>query len=148
MKVILLQNIKNLGKKRNIKSVKDGYAQNYLFPNKLAVMATDDEVEKLDELKEEEIQQAENELVEFQEIASKIDGLEIEMSAKADETGKLFGSIDSDNIADKLKKSGFEIDKKWVKLKESIKETGEYEINIELPHNLEAKIKIAVVAEE
>lgn len=145
MKVILLQDIKKLGRRRDVKIVKDGYAQNYLFPNKLAIMATDDELEKLDEFKEEEIQQAEEELLKFQGIAGELDGLEIEMAAKADENGKLFGSITAADIAGKLKESDFEIDKKWIKLKEPIKETGEYEIEIELPHNLEAKIKIAVI---
>ncbi|MFC1700583.1 50S ribosomal protein L9 [Patescibacteria group bacterium] len=148
MKVILLQNIKKIGKKRDVKSVKDGYAINYLFPNKLAVMATDDELDKLEEFKEEEIQQAEEELIGFQKIASELDGLEIEISSKVDDSGKLFGSITSNNITDKLKESGFEIEKKWVKLKDPIKELGEYEIDIELPHNLEAKIKIVVIAAE
>jgi len=146
MKVILLQDIKKLGKRRDIKSVADGYAKNYLFPNKLAVMATDDELEKLDEFQELEEQQAEEDLLKFQEIAGNLDGLEFEMAAKADETGKLFGSVTAAHIADKLKESGFEIEKDWIKLKEPIKELGEHELDVELPHNLEIKIKVVIVA--
>lgn len=147
MKVILSQDVKKLGKKREIKDVADGFAKNYLFPKKLAVMATDNELEKLEEFQVIKEQQAREELLKFQEIAGNLDGLEFELAAKADETGKLFGSITAANIADKLKESGFEIEKDWIKLKEPIKELGEYEIDLELPHNLEAKIKVAVVAE-
>ncbi len=148
MKIILLEDVENTGKKDEIKEVADGYARNFLFPKKLAVLATKPELAKLEERKKIEEQKAEEELVRFQEIASKLDGFELEIPAKIGEEGKLFGSITSDKISEKLKENGFKIEKEWVKLEDSIKEIREYEVNIELPHNLEVKIKVIITEEK
>ncbi len=148
MKVILLQNVKKLGSKNDIKNVADGYAKNYLLPNRIAVLATNDELEVLEEIKEDEAQKAEEELLRFQELVEKIDGTELEISAKVSDNNKLFGSITPTVIADKLKELGFNVDKDQVNLKEPIKELGEYDIILEFPHNLEAKIKVIVTASE
>ena len=148
MKIILLEDVENTGKKDEIKEVADGYARNFLFPKKLAVLAIKPELAKLEERKKIEEQKAEEELVRFQEIASKLDGFELEIPAKIGEEGKLFGSITSDKISEKLKENGFKIEKEWVKLEDSIKEIREYEVNIELPHNLEVKIKVIITEEK
>lgn len=148
MKVILLQNIKNLGNKNDIKNVADGYAKNYLLPNKIAVLATNDELEILEETKEAEAQKAEEELLRFQDLAERIDGTELEISAKVGDNNKLFGSITAAMIADKLQELGFDINKDQINLKEPIKELGEYDVILELPHNLEAKIKVIIAASE
>lgn len=148
MKVILLQNVKELGNKNDIKNVADGYAKNYLLPNKIAVLATNNGLEVLEETKEAEAQKAEEELLHFQELAEQIDGTELEISAKVSDNGKLFGSVTTAVIADKLKELGFNVDKDQVNLKEPIKELGEYDVILEFPHNLEAKIKVIVTASE
>jgi len=148
MKVILLQDIDKLGKKGDIKDVTDGYARNLLIPKKMAILASKSEILKLEEQKKIDGEKAEKELIRFQEIASQIDGFELEISTKAGEGDKLFGAITTAKISEELKKNNFEIEKTQIKLKDPIKEVGEYEIPIELPHNLEAKIKLLIKEEE
>jgi large subunit ribosomal protein L9 len=147
MKVILLKDVEKLGRKGEVKKVADGYGRNYLIPNKLAVLATKSELVKLEEEKKVETEKAEEELKTYQEIASQIDGLELEITAKVAEEGKLFGAVTTSQIAEKIKEQGFEIKKEQIKLDEPIKEIGEYEATIEFPHNLETKIKIIIVEE-
>lgn len=147
MKVILLKDIEKLGRKGEVKKVADGYGRNYLIPNKLAVLATESELTKLEEEKKTEAVRAEEELKTYQEIASQIDGLEIEIPVKVSEEGKLFGAVTDNQIAEKIKEQGFNIGKEQVKLAEPIKELGEYEAIIEFPHNLETKVKLIVIEE-
>lgn len=148
MKVILLKDVEKLGKKGEVKKVADGYARNFLIPQKMAVLATQSEIAKLEKEKEIEAQKAEQELTLYQEIASQIDGLEIEIPAKVGEDGKLFGSITPAKISETLKLRGFEIKKEQIKIAEPFKEIGEYEATVEFPHNLEVKIKLIVVEEK
>jgi len=148
MKVILLEDIDKLGKKGEIKEIADGYARNLLIPKKMVVLASKSEVIRLEEQKKIDEEKAEKELVRFQEIASQIDGFELEISAKIGEDDKLFGAITASKISEELKKNNFEIEKNQIKLEEPIKEIGEYEVPIELPHNLEAKIKLIIIEEK
>jgi large subunit ribosomal protein L9 len=148
MKVILLENVEKLGKKGDLQEVADGYARNFLIPKKLAVLATKAEIAKLEEQKQIEAQKAEQELLHFQEVATQLDGLELEIPAKVGEEGKLFGTVTASQIAEKLQEQGFKIKKEQIKLESPIKELGEYEVNLGLPHNLEAKIKVIVVEEK
>ncbi|MBU1292257.1 50S ribosomal protein L9 [Patescibacteria group bacterium] len=148
MKIILLKDVEKLGKKGEIKEVADGYARNFLIPNKKAILATKNEIIKLEEQKEIKAQQAEQELSKYQQIATQLDGLELEILAKVGEEEKLFGTVTANQIVEKLKEQGIEVQKNQIKLKDPIKELGEYEINIEFPHNLEANIKVIVVKEE
>ncbi len=147
MKVILTKDITNIGKKGEVKKIADGYGRNFLIPKKMAVLATQLEIAKAEEQQKIEAQKSEEELQCFQEMASQLDGLEIEIAEKAGEDNKFFGAINVSKIASKLKNLGFEVDKKCVKLEEPIKELGEYEVRLELPHNLEAFIKIIAVEE-
>jgi len=148
MKVILLQGIKKIGKKHDIKEVTKGYARNFLIPRGLAVVATNEELKKTEELEELEIQQAEEELTKYQSLADQVDGLEIEIKTKVNEEGKLFGAITAEQVSDKLKEKGYKVKKEQIKLKEPLKELGDYNLDIEFPHSLEAKIKLSVIAEE
>jgi len=148
MKIILLEDIEKLGKRGDLKETNKGYARNFLIPKNLAVLATESEVEKLEEQKELEAQEAEEELLRYQEIAEQMDGLELEIPVKIGEEDKLFGAITPVLIVEKLKERGFEIDKNQIKLEEPIKELGEREVMIELPHNLEVGIKIIVLEEK
>ncbi|MFH0906874.1 MAG: 50S ribosomal protein L9 [bacterium] len=144
MKVILLKDVEKVGKKNDVKEVADGYARNFLIPRKLAILASKMEVTKLEERKKIQAKQAEEELALFQKTADKMDGLELDIFVKVGEDNKLFGAITSTNISDKLKENGFEIEKEQIKLKEPIKELGEYDIIVKFPHNLEVSIKIIV----
>ena len=109
MKVILLKDVDGLGKKGDIKNAADGHARNFLFPKKLAIPATDKAVEELEKQKEIDAQKAEQELKRVEEIVSQIDGLEIEVSVKVDETGKLYGSINDQKASQIFKDRGFDI---------------------------------------
>ncbi len=147
MKIILLKDVDKLGKAGDVKQVANGYGRNFLIPKKLAVLATKSELSKLDQQKKIEVEKAEEELFRFQEIASQLDGLEVEIKAKAGEEGKLFGAITPTQVVKSLAERGFEIDVKHIIIENPIKDLGEHEVTIEFPHNLEVKIKL-IVAED
>jgi large subunit ribosomal protein L9 len=148
MKVILLKDIENLGKKYEIKEVSDGYARNYLIPKKLAKVANEKNLKWLEKQKEKEEKKAEEELKKVQEVASAVDGQEVVISVKVGENGQLFESINVQKIYEKLKELGFEIKKNQILLESPIKELGEFPVKIKFPHNLEAEIKVIVVEEK
>lgn len=147
MRVILLKDIENLGKKFEIKEVKDGYARNFLIPKGLATPATKKSLKWLEVQKEIEEKKAEQELKKFQDLASAIDGQEITIFVKVGQEGQLFESVTAQKIAEKLKEIGFEVKKNQIDLKKPIKELGEFLVKIRLEHNLEAEIKV-IIAEE
>jgi len=148
MKIILLQDIDNLGKKYEIKEVADGYARNFLIPKGLAKPATKENLKWLESQKEIEVKKAEEELKKVQEVATNIDGQEIIILVKVGAEGQLFESITSQKIYEKLKELGFEIKKSQIDLPEPIKELGEFPVKIKLEHNLEAEIRVIVVEEK
>jgi large subunit ribosomal protein L9 len=148
MKIILLQDVENIGKKGEVKSVSDGYARNFLFPKKLAKLATKEAVGEMEKQKELETKKAEEELKAVQEVVSKIDGLEIEVPVKVDEEGKLYGSINEVEISKLFKDRGFDVKKNQIKIPQPIKEIGEYPVTVLFDHNLEAEIKIIVMEEK
>jgi len=148
MQVILLQDVDNLGKKYEVKEVKNGYARNFLIPRGLAKIATKEALKWLKAQKEIEEEKAEQELKKIQNLASKIDGLEIIIPVKIGEDQQLFESITSQKISERLKKMGFEIEKNQIDLPEPIKELGEWPTKIKFEHNLEAEIRIIVIEEK
>ena len=148
MRIILLQDIENLGKKYEIKEVKDGYARNFLIPKGLAKPATEEALKWLETQKEAEAKKAEEELKMVQERATAIDGLEVIIPVKIGEDGQLFESITSQKISEKLKELGFEIRKTQIDLLEPIKELGEFPVKIKFEHNLEAEIRVIVMEEK
>jgi len=143
-----LQDIENLGKKYEIKEVKDGYARNFLIPKGLAKPATEEALKWLETQKEAEAKKAEEELKMVQERATAIDGLEVIIPVKIGEDGQLFESITSQKISEKLKELGFEIRKTQIDLLEPIKELGEFPVKIKFEHNLEAEIRVIVIEEK
>jgi large subunit ribosomal protein L9 len=147
MKVILLQNIDKLGKKYDIKEVSDGFARNFLIPKGLVKIATKENLNWLEKIKEKEKKVLEKELKDAQDLVKKIDGFELEMPVKIGEKGELFEKIGPQQIAKALKEKGFKIEKNQIELEEKIKEIGEYKIKIKLPHNLETEIKVIVKKE-
>ena len=147
MKVILLKDVEGLGKKGDIKEATDGHARNFLIPRKLAIIATDKAIKDLSKQKELEAQKAEQELQHIEEIVSQIDGLEIDVPTKVDETGKLYGSINDQKISQIFKDRGFSIKKNQIKILQPIKEIGEHPITITFDHGLEAEIKLIIVDE-
>jgi large subunit ribosomal protein L9 len=144
MKVILLQEVEDLGKKYEIKEVKNGYARNFLLPKKLARAATKEALKWLSDQKEVIEKEVEEDLKKAQSLASGLDGLELSIAVKVGDEGQLFESINAQKIVDKLKEMGFEVKKSKVKLDHPIKDLGEFPISIVLDHNLEAEIKVVV----
>jgi large subunit ribosomal protein L9 len=148
MKVILLQDVDGLGKKYEVKEVKNGHARNFLLPKKLARAATKQALKWLADQKGVIEKEVEEDLKKAQVLASELDGLELSIVVKVGDEGQLFESINNQKIVDKLKEMGFEVKKSQVKLENPIKETGEFPINITLAHNLEAEIKVIVAGEK
>lgn len=147
MKVILNQDIKGVGKKGEIINASDGYARNYLFPRKLANEATEGNMTELKEKKDSEKFRKDNEAQEARELAKKLNGLSVNFDVKAGENGRLFGSITSKDIAEKIKKQhGFDFDKKKIVLDEPIKAAGVYHIEVKIYPEINAKLKVAVTA--
>ncbi len=147
MKVILLKDIEKLGKKGEVKEVADGFARNYLFSKKLAELASEASLKRLAQEKEVMAKKAEADLQATELLVSQLDGQEIEITAKTDEGGKLYGALTPVKIAKVLKEKGFNVSKNQIKVTEPIKESGEHEIALEFPHGLEATIKIIVTEE-
>lgn len=148
MKVILFQDIENLGKKYDIKEVKNGYARNFLIPKGLVKPATREAIKWLKIQKEIQEKKADEELGKIQSLATTIDGQEIIIPVKIGDKNQLFESINTQKISEKLKELGFDIKKNQINLEEPIKEIGEFPIKIKFEHNLEAEIKIIIVEEK
>jgi large subunit ribosomal protein L9 len=148
MKIILLKDIENLGKKYDVKEVASGYARNYLIPRGLAQPATEELLAWAEKQKELEKERVEEELKKIQKLASKLDGLEVEFVVKVGKEGQLFEGINQVKIARKLKEMGFEVKKDQIELEEAIKEIGEFPIKIALDQGLEAEIRVIVSEEE
>lgn len=148
MKVILLQNVKDIGEKFEVKEVKDGFARNFLIPKGLAKPAIKKNLKWLEGQKETEAKKAEEELKEMQGRAEAVDGQEIVISVKVGEDNQLFESITPQKVSEKLKELGFEIKKDQVIMKEQIKELGEFPIKINFRHNLEVEINLVISPEE
>ncbi|GBE16695.1 50S ribosomal protein L9 [bacterium BMS3Abin15] len=146
MKIILLQDVNSLGKKGDIKEVADGYARNFLLPQKLAEAATGSAVKKVETVKEKFAEGNKKDLEKNEKLASELDGRDVIIKAK-EKNGKLFGSISAKEIAKELKKQKLEITEKAIVLDEPIKEIGEKEVLIQLDHGIEVNIKVIVEAE-
>lgn len=148
MKVILLNDVKALGKKGDLKEVSDGYARNFLFPKKLAIEATPGNLKKLEEERAQRALKEAKDEGTARELAQKLDGLTLTVQTKVGEGGKLFGSITGKDIVDLVQqKTGIEVDKKQLNLPETIKTIGEHEVTVNLYRGVTATVKIRVVPE-
>lgn len=147
MKVILVKDVKNVGKAGEIVNVSDGYGRNYLLPRGLAIEATESNVKALNEKKKAEEKKRQQELEEAKEMAQKLSNLSLVLKVKAGENGKLFGSVTSKDVEEALKEKGFDIDKKKIVFNENVKTTGTYYVDIKLYQGVIAKVKVDVVAE-
>ena len=147
MKVILMQDIKGVGKKDEIINANDGYARNFLFPKKLAVEANSSNMAKLKGKQDSANFKKEQEKEAANKIKEKLSKIELKITVKAGENGKIFGSITSKEIATELEKQyNIEIDKKKILLKEAIKETGILNVEIKLYEGIIGKLKINITA--
>ena len=148
MKVILLQDIKNVGKKNEIINANDGYARNFLFPKKLAVEANKDNMLKLEAKQASNAHKKNLEIEANKQKAKQIEEIILNLKVKAGANGKTFGGITSKEISEGIKaQTGIEIDKKKIALKETIKTLGNYTIDVKFGDGVNAKLKIAIVPE-
>ena len=146
MEVILIQDVANLGYKNDIVKVRDGYGRNYLLPNKLAIIANESNRKQLAENLKQQAHKLAKLLADAQALAEKLASIVITVPVKANEDGKIFGTVTTQQIADALKAQEIEVDKKVITV-EPIKQVGEYEATARLHREVKAAIKINVVAE-
>ena len=145
MKVILIEDVKTLGKKGEIVNVSDGYARNALFPKKLALEATSKNINDLKLQKAHSEKVAKEVLEEARAFADEIGKKEIQVSIKVGEGGKTFGSISTKEIAEAAKEQlGYDLDKKKIQLPNPIKSLGTTEVGIKLHPKVTAKLKVTV----
>ncbi|WP_121756347.1 50S ribosomal protein L9 [Helicobacter felis] len=148
MKVLLLKDVKNLGKAGDVCEVKDGYGQNFLLAKNLAQLATSAAINhyKANQKKRAELEA--QELAHKQEIAKKLESITLQIVKKVGANGALFGSITKEEVVEALRaQHSLEMDKKTLELKTPIKSTGIYEIEVKLGAGVHGVLKIDVVAE-
>jgi large subunit ribosomal protein L9 len=149
VKVIFIEDVHNVAKAGATREVADGYARNFLFPRKLAVLANSQAAAAVDAHLKKVVKQRAIEEAEMAEVAGKINGLEITLRAKVGEADKLYGSITAADIAEALTKAaGREIDKRKIELVEPIKQTGVSDVTVRFTHEIAAVIKVNVISEE
>lgn len=145
MKVILLQDVKSVGKKGELVNVSDGYARNFIFKKKLGVEATPKNLNDLKLQKQNEAKVAAENLADAQAFAKEIENKSIEVSIKAGQDSKVFGSVSTKEIALTAKEQlGYDLDKKKMQLKEPIKNIGTYMVPIRLHPKVTAELKVIV----
>lgn len=145
MKVIFLKDVKGKGKKGEVKNVADGYAQNFLFKQGLAIEATPANLKALEAQKNKQKKEAEEELARAKKLKEKIDTLTVELFAKAGEGGRLFGSVTSKQIAEALQQQhDIKIDKRKIELDDAIRALGYTNVPIKLHPEVTATLKVHV----
>ncbi len=148
MKVILLEDVKALGKKGEIVNVNDGYARNFILPKKLGLEATGKNLNDLKLQKANEEKVAQQILDEAKELAKKLEAGKVELAIKIGEGGRAFGSVSSKEIAVAVNEQmGYDIDKKKIQLKDSIKTLGTHNVPVKLHPKVTAELKVIVTEE-
>lgn len=147
MKVLLLKDVKNLGKAGEIKEVKEGYGQNFLIGNGLAKLATDTVIRQYQSQEKARIEADKAEMERLKELAKKLENVKVVIAKKVGANGSLFGALKKEDVAEALHKAGFEVDKKDIELDNAIKATGIYEISAKLGHGMHPKFSVEVTAE-
>ena len=148
MEIILIQDVNKLGQKDDIVNVKDGYGRNYLIPRGFAVAATPSAKKMHAENLRQRAHKEEKIKIGAQEIAGKLEGVKITVGAKTSSSGKIFGSVNTIQIAESLKEKGFDIDRKNITLPvDQIKEVGNYKAVVKLHRDVKVEIDFEIIAE-
>jgi len=148
MQVILKQGMDHLGEPGDVVTVKAGYARNYLIPQGFAYAATDGNLKRIERERAQIGRRAASEVAAARERAALLEGTSVTFSARAGEEGKLFGSITSSDIAEKLAEQGIEIDRKQIMLEEPLKALGVFSVPIRLHADVRPEVKVWVIKEE
>jgi large subunit ribosomal protein L9 len=148
MEVILLQDVNKLGQKDDIVKVKDGYGRNFLIPKGMALAATSSTKKMHAENLKQRAHKEEKIKAEAQQLATKLQDVKIVVGAKTSSSGKIFGSVNTIQIAESLKEKGFEIDRRNITLPEDqVKEVGKYKATIKLHRDVRVEVEFEIVAE-
>lgn len=146
MKVILKENLKNLGAQGDVVNVKDGYANNYLFPRGLAIMATPSNLKMLEENNRQGALKREKQKADAQSLAEKLKDVKISIGMKAGANGKIFGSVTPLQVSQALKNIGYDIDRRKIEVGD-IKTLGTYEATLNLHRDVSVNISVDVIEE-
>ncbi|MDP2498289.1 MAG: 50S ribosomal protein L9 [Candidatus Palauibacterales bacterium] len=147
-KIILQEDVEDLGEAGDVVDVKPGYARNYLFPQGFAVQATEGNLKQMREEERRKQEAADRVRQRAEDLAGDLAGHTITFNVRAAEEGKLFGSVTAADIAERLQEDGLNVEKDLVDLEEPIKELGVYNIPLELHSDVRPEVKVWVVAEE
>lgn len=148
MKVILAQDVKNLGQKGDLVEVAEGYARNYLLPRKMALPATPANLNALRQQKEQEARRQQRLREEAGQLADRLNQVTVTISVKTGEGGRMFGSVTAQTIAEALEAQGVRVDKKKIELKDTIKSLGTYVVPVKLHPEVTARISVVVTEEK
>jgi large subunit ribosomal protein L9 len=147
MEVILKEDVVNLGHRGDVVKVADGYGRNFLLPRKLALQATDANKAVIETMKTAAARRSASEKVLAEELLTKLEPLALSFTRKSGESGQLFGSVTSADIASDLAAKGFEIDRRKIQLDEPLKNVGDFSVAIKLHREVTAHVKVKVLAE-
>ena len=147
MELILKEDVPKLGRRGDVVEVKAGYGRNYLLPQKLAMPATAGNLKAVAQMKAAAIRREATEKAEAQQLAQMLAGVKLSVTRKAGETGTLFGSVTTMDIAELLEKAGYQIDRRKIELDDHIKQLGDFQIPIRLQHEVTATVALQVLAE-
>ncbi len=149
MKVLLIKDVKSLGKKGEIKEVKEGYGQNFLIAKGFALKATDEVIAEWEKDQADAKKAQEEEIAKLTKIKEQLENLKLTLNKKLGANGSLYGAVTKDEIAEELKNAhSIEIDKKSIEFaKNALKGTGEHEVDIKLGHGIHAKLIVNIVGE-
>jgi large subunit ribosomal protein L9 len=148
MELILIRDVAHVGCKGDVVKVSDGYARNFLFPRKLAVASTRSNRQFVAEQRERAEKRKEIEREKARGKVAEISQIKLTVRAKVGEKGKLFGSVTAEHISDELKQRGYDIDKRQIILKDSIRSTGSYSVPVEIYSGVRASVTLEVVEEQ
>lgn len=148
MKVILKEDVQNLGQQGDVVEVKSGYARNYLMPQKLAILFTKQQKKSVDEAQRVEERKLEREKDQLESVLKQVEDLSLSLKMQSEEDSKLFGSVTKLDIVKLLEENGVTIDKKYVDLSSPIKTLGEHKVNIVLTKEMSASFTLTVEKED
>ena len=147
VKLILVESVHSLGEAGDLVNVKPGFARNFLLPQGKAILATEGRVKELEHNQRIAEEKAAREYQNLQAVKKKLESLEIEIGARAGQSGKLFGSVTAPQIAEAIEAQGQTVDRRRIDLGEPIKEVGEHKVSVKLLRELVAELTVKVVAE-
>jgi len=148
MKVILKEDVQNLGQQGDVVEVKSGYARNYLMPQKLAILFTKQQKKSIEEAQRVEERKLEREKDQLESVLKQVEDLSLSLKMQSEEDSKLFGSVTKLDIVKLLEENGITIDKKYVDLSSPIKTLGEHKVNIVFTKEMSARFTLTVEKED